>query len=204
MKLILASASPRRAELLASAGLTFRVLVSAVPEVWEPSETPEEYVRRNATAKALAICQRHGSDVEGALVIGADTIVVSPDGRILEKPADAADARRMLTALSGSEHRVCTSYAICNGTTGYVLVSEVVTTIVSFRDCGEDEIERYVSSGEPMDKAGAYGIQGGAAGFVDSLVGSYTNVVGLPLSHVLRSLRDLHAGEAYSPRAVID
>ncbi|MBM3383318.1 MAG: septum formation inhibitor Maf [Betaproteobacteria bacterium] len=190
-KIVLASASPRRRELLKAAGFEHEVIVANIEEKRRHGERPEDYVQRNAKEKALAVCNTQPVAVAKAIVLAADTIVVAYDNEVLEKPSDTAEARRMLGKLSGRTHRVMTGFALCNGTTGEVLHCTLVQTQVLFRDLFTDEIERYIASGEPFDKAGSYGIQGHALTFVESIEGSYTNVVGLPMSHVVLSLRRL-------------
>lgn len=192
-RIVLASASPRRRELLAQAGYACDVIPSAVAESPAPGETPEAYCKRNAREKAQDVFRSHPEGCAGAVVLAADTIVVSPDGRILEKPADAAHAKAMLAALSGSTHRVLTGLCLLGGNDGREHATEVVTTQVLFRPLSEADIEAYIATGEPFDKAGSYGIQGRAAGFVRSLQGSYTNVVGLPLCEVVLHLQGLLA-----------
>ena len=176
---VLASASPRRAELLRSAGFTFTVASADIDETPQPAEPADRYVRRLAEAKARAAADRH----PGAVGLGADTTVVV-DGDILGKPVDAADAAAMLRRLQGRAHEVMTGVAVVAG--GQVRV-ELATTRVWFAVMAEHEIAAYVASGEPMDKAGAYGIQGRAACYVTRIDGSYSNVVGLPVAlvHVL-------------------
>lgn len=188
-KIILASASPRRKELLNAAGLHHDVIISSIEEKRRHGEKPEDYVQRNAREKALAVCSTQPLSVANSVVLAADTIVVAYDNEVLEKPVDAADARRMLGKLSATTHRVMTGFAICNGTTGQMLDCQMVQTQVLFRTLFSDEVERYIASGEPFDKAGSYGIQGHALTFVESIEGSYTNVVGLPMSHVILALR---------------
>lgn len=190
-KIVLASASPRRRELLRAAGFDHEVIAANIEEKRRQGERPEDYVQRNAKEKAIAVCQNQPLAVANSIVLAADTIVVAFDNEVLEKPLNATEARRMLGKLSASTHRVLTGYAICNGTTGEMLECRVVQTQVLFRTLFSDEIERYISSGEPFDKAGSYGIQGHALTFVESIEGSYTNVVGLPMSHVVLSLRQL-------------
>jgi septum formation protein len=171
--LVLASASPRRAELLRAAGFQFTVRAADVDESVRAGETPCDYVARLALEKAQAVARRAGE-----LVLAADTTVVV-DGQILAKPADAADAERMLRLLSGRSHEVLT---------GVCLLSDagpdarVAVTRVRFVEMSDGEIAWYVSTGEPMDKAGAYGIQGLGSRFVLEVNGSYTNVVGLPVA----------------------
>jgi septum formation protein len=173
---VLASASPRRAELLARAGIDFDTRPAHVDETPWPGEEPEAHVRRLAEAKARAVAVDH----RGALVLGSDTIVVL-DGRILGKPLDADEARAMLRALSGRAHDVLTGVALVIGDEARV---DVCRTRVWFRTLTAAEIDGYVATGEPMDKAGAYGIQGGAARFVERIEGSRSNVVGLPVEVV--------------------
>jgi septum formation protein len=180
LRLVLASKSPRRAELLAAAGIEFTVRAADVDETPLPSETPRDYVLRLAEVKARAV---QAADDE--IVLAADTTVVL-DGEILGKPVDAADARRMLQALAGKRHEVMT--AICLKTAGRV-IPDIDTTAVWFGPMSEGEIDEYVASGEPMDKAGAYGIQGLASRYIDRIDGSYSNVVGLPVAMTWRRLR---------------
>lgn len=180
--LILASASPRRRELLAQVGVRARVQVADVDETALPGETPADYVSRLALAKARAVRsrRRQAGDVE-LPVLGADTTVVI-DGQLLAKPADAADAGAMLARLSGREHEVLTAVALVAGDREAVRLSR---TRVRFRALGAAAIARYVASGEPMDKAGGYGIQGLGGALVDRIDGSYTGVVGLPLGETI-------------------
>lgn len=179
---MLASASPRRKQLLANAGIPCKVRPANVEEIPQPGETPRDYVRRLARAKAEAVQAQPGE-----VVLGADT-TVEIDGRILEKPADAADAIRMLGLLQGRSHQVHTG--VCLVHEGRP-VEEVSSTEVVFRSLEEGEIREYVASGEAMDKAGAYGIQGRASRFVEKVNGCYFNVVGLPVSLVWRILQGL-------------
>ena len=174
--LILASQSPRRAEILRAAGIDFEVRPAGVPEVRLPHEGAAAYVRRLAREKAGAV-QCGAADI----VLAADTVVVV-DGEVLEKPADAGDAARMLRLLSGREHQVVTGYCI-DGVVG------VEVTTVRFVELADDEIADYIASGEPMDKAGAYAIQGLASKFIDRIEGDYFNVVGLPVAAVYRRLK---------------
>jgi len=182
-KLVLASASPRRSELLRAAGIEFTVRVADIDETILPDESPEEYVLRLAREKAQAVAQ------DGEWVLGADTTVVI-NGEIAAKPVDAEDARRMLRLLEGEWHEVLTGVALVGG--GQTL-AEVAVTRVKFAEMTEAEIDWYVATGEPMDKAGAYGIQGYAARFVESIEGSYSNVVGLPVQVVYRMLENQKA-----------
>jgi len=190
--LILASASPRRAELLRQVGIAFEVRVSDAPEdAGLPGAGPAEVAEAHARQKALAVAAR----APGRLVLGADTVVVL-DGRVLGKPESAGEAREMLHALSGREHEVITGVAIAlgAGTRPRLLALEHVSTRVRFRDLSDEQIETYVASGEPMDKAGAYGIQGRGALLVDEIEGCYFNVVGLPLSRTWEIIERLTDG----------
>lgn len=180
--LILASASPRRHELLLAAGIKHIVRPSHVPEDTQPGEAPAEFVRRIAEKKASAV-ECSADDI----VLAADTVVCL-DNAIFGKPADDADARRMLGAIAGREHWVYTGICIRAGTR---MVSDVAGTKVSFTAMTSAEIEEYTRSGEPFDKAGAYAIQGLASKFVLGIEGCYHNVVGLPVSLVCRHLKNL-------------
>ncbi len=173
-ELYLASGSPRRRELLAVLGLAFERLVTDVAEQKQPDEAPADYVLRLACDKALAGVAVAPQDLP---VLGADTIVVL-DGQVLEKPRDEAHAAQMLTALSGRQHQVMTAIALADRQTHR---STLVVTDVTFRSLSADDIQHYILSGEPMDKAGAYGIQGKGGCFVREIRGSYYAVVGLPL-----------------------
>ena len=184
-ELILASASPRRAELLTAAGFRFAVDAADVDETEHPGEKPEDYVLRVARDKASTVAGRH----PGRIVLAADTTVVAA-GEMLAKPADEADAIRMLELLSDAVHDVWTGVvAIRNGREAV----ETVLTRVHLRPITAEEIRWYVATGEPMGKAGAYGIQGRAARFIDWIEGSWSNVVGLPVATVDRLLKRLGA-----------
>jgi septum formation protein len=172
--LILASASPRRREILTAAGFSFEVDPADVDESLAGEEAPEHYVDRVARLKAAAGARRH----PGAIVLAADTIVVL-DRAVLGKPRDRADATRMLRQLSGRSHLVMTGIAIA---ADGVVRTHVERTTVWFRRLTDEDIAWYVDSGEPMDKAGAYAIQGRAARFIPRIEGSYSNVVGLPVA----------------------
>jgi nucleoside triphosphate pyrophosphatase len=176
-ELILASQSPRRSELLATAGFRFTVRTRPVEEIRAPEESPISYVRRLAQTKAGSVW----ADAD-EIVLGADTIVVVGE-RALEKPADAADARAMLRVLAGREHTVITGICLLHRDGVFV---DHACTQVCFAAMTESEIEEYVASGEPMDKAGGYGIQGLASKFVERVDGCYFNVMGLPVSLVYR------------------
>ena len=179
--LILASASPRRADLLRAAGIKVDVRPANVDEAVRPGEPPEQYACRLAREKALAISIRS----PGRLILGADTVVVV-NGLILGKPNDADDAIRMLRLLSGRRHDVITGVALVapDGASGPRVDSRAEATAVEFAPLSDSEIEWYVASGEPMDKAGGYAIQGLASRFVTRVEGSYSNVVGLPIALV--------------------
>jgi septum formation protein len=180
--LILASASPRRADLLRAAAIPFEVHPADVDEQRLPDEPPYRYVRRLAEAKAIAIAARF----PGRAVLGADTVVVL-GGEVLGKPADPADATRMLRRLSGRTHEVLTGLCLVGqdgATAGSGRRTDTTVTTVTFAVLGEAEIEWYVASGEPLDKAGAYAIQGLASRFVTTIDGSYSNVVGLPVARL--------------------
>jgi septum formation protein len=183
-KLILASASLRRQELLRAAGIEFEVHPADIPEDQKNGEPAMQYVLRLAREKAEKIARRF----PGKFVLGADTIVVV-DEEVLGKPQDAEDAIRMLRRLSGRSHQVTTGVSLIPPGAGAETRS--LTSTVTFRRLGDDEIREYVQGGEPMDKAGAYAIQGGAAPWVVCLEGDYSNVVGLPLSLVSEMLRAL-------------
>lgn len=187
--IVLASASPRRKELLASVGIAFDVVPSRAPEDELPGETPREHVVRLSLDKAQEVAAR--PEVEGRFFIGSDTIVLR-DGDILGKPKDSQEAAAMLRSLSGRSHFVLSGYAIVDTQTGAV-TAEAVSTEVRFRALTEAEIVGYIGTGEPMDKAGSYGIQGIGAFMVQSIEGSYTNVVGLPLCEVVQELERLGA-----------
>ena len=178
--LVLASQSPRRAEILRQAGIAFTVRVAAIDESPLERERPESYVQRLAEEKALAVeCG------PGETVLGADTTVVI-DGEMLGKPVDAADARRMLGMLSGRRHEVLTGIAVRRGNK---VTRDWAATEVWFATMTDGEIDEYVASGEPMDKAGGYAIQGLASKHIEKIEGCYFNVVGLPVAMVYRYLK---------------
>jgi len=181
--LVLASGSPRRRQLLEMLGLTVDVTPPHIPEIRAPDEAPQRYVERLAREKAAS--------VKGDLVLGADTTVVI-GGDVLEKPADAEDALRMLRRLQGRTHHVITAIAL---KTPSGMLGATDTTAVSFRAAGDDLLRAYVATGEPMDKAGAYGIQGYGAALVDCIQGDFFSVMGLPLRLVLELLEQ--AGHPY-------
>jgi septum formation protein len=189
MELILASSSPRRAEVLRNAGFVFQVRPADVDETRLPDESVEEYVRRVAQAKAHAIAELARAAGERAIVIAADTTVLA-EGQILGKPEDAADARRMLRLFSGKTHEVLTALCVINIATGQEAL-HVEKTRVEFLKMPEEEIESYIQTGEPFDKAGAYGIQGIAGRYATRIEGCYFNVLGLPLSRLWTTLQAL-------------
>ena len=208
MRLILASSSPRRAELLSAAGYTFEVVVTDVDESMQPGESPAAYVRRLAAEKsaaaAMVVVARpfQGRDREAEspalreiLVLGADTTVVI-DGEILGKPRDNEDAAAMLRRLSGRRHEVLTGVSLRRG--AYEL-GRVETTAVSFALLTRNDIDWYVASGECRDKAGAYAIQGLASRFVTRIDGSYSNVVGLPIGCVAELLTEFRQRHTQGP-----
>ena len=182
MQLILASASPRRKELLGLFRIPFTIRVADIDETMDKEKSPYDEVGRVSRAKALAVPREAGD-----IVIAADTIVVC-EGRVLGKPRDAEEAVRMLRLLSGRDHQVMTGCTVLKGGE-----SETFTEVTDlhFRPLCQKEIEKYVASGEPMDKAGAYGIQGGAALFCERMVGDYYNVMGLPVCRLGQTLRKL-------------
>jgi septum formation protein len=192
--LVLASASPRRRELLEQLGLVLDVVPANVDETPHPGERPAEYVRRVAAGKCDAVAQAHATQLP---IVAADTIVIVDDA-ILGQPADEADARRMLLALAGRRHDVTTAYRI---TFGGKTVERSVTTNVSFRSLRPAEIDAYLASGEWRGKAGGYAVQGRAGAFATELRGSHTNVIGLPLAELLADLQALEALPGYPPRA---
>ncbi len=183
MRVILASSSPRRRELLASIGVEFDVIPSNVPEEHQPGEAPEEYVARLSRDKAQAIATRH----RDRWVIAADTTVLYGD-QLLEKPQDDADAARMLATIAGKTHIVYTGITLQNEERGYG-ETRVAESEVRMLPLSASDIEWYVATGEPRDKAGAYAVQGIGSMFIDSIHGSFTNVVGLPLALLFQMMR---------------
>src|SRR5882724_4495618 len=186
MKLILASASPRRAEILRDAGIAFNVLSSAVDETTMPDEGPQDLVRRLAAAKAELVAARA---VGPAIVIAADTIVTL-EGHIFGKPRSTDDARHMLEKLSGRTHAVVTGVALIRLPDAERLTF-VESTLVQFNMLSAEEISRYLATGEPHDKAGGYAIQGRAGRYIPRIEGCYFNVVGLPLARLQHALTSL-------------
>lgn len=188
-KLILASSSPRRLELLSGLGFDLDVIPSHVPEVPGPGERPEDYVVRLAVEKGTEV----GRKRPGAWIISADTVVVLGD-RMLEKPLDEADACSMLGLIAGKTHTVYTGLALqqFDGDGGIAAsCHDLARSSVTMIPLSDDDIRKYVSTGEPMDKAGAYAVQGIGAMLIDSIDGSYSNVVGLPLATLFRMLRQV-------------
>ena len=180
-RLVLASASPRRAELLRAAGIDFEVAAANVDETLLPGETAREHVARLAEAKARAV---HALDGD-RIVLAADTVVVV-DSQILGKPVDDADARRMLSLLSARTHEVLTAVTVFHP--GEIVDTRVEATSVEFTRLSDADIDWYVGTGEPLDKAGAYAVQGLASRFIPRIEGSYSNVVGLPIALVYQML----------------
>lgn len=193
MKFILASSSPRRRELLASIGVEFEVIPSHVPEVHAEGEAPEEYVARLSRDKAHAIATQHPS----RWIIAADTTVLLGE-QLLEKPVDRADAERMLAQIAGRTHIVYTGVTLQNVEREHH-ETRVAESEVRMLPLSADEIAWYVRTGEPLDKAGAYAVQGIGAMFIDSIHGSYTNVVGLPLATLFQMLRRAGIDPLYNP-----
>jgi septum formation protein len=185
--LVLASASPRRQELLRNAGIAFEVQPANIPEDPIPGESAKACAERLAREKALAIARQRPDLLPHDVVLGADTVVVV-DGELLGKPSDAADAARMLRLLSGRTHEVITGVCLVVNSEPS-LASE--TTLVKVTDITDKEIADYIATGEPMDKAGAYAIQGIASRWIPRIEGDYSNVVGLPVALVWRMLREI-------------
>lgn len=185
MEIVLASASPRRSMLLQQIGLDFTIVPSQIEENAKDVHQPLVWVQEIALAKA----QNVANNVKDSLVIGADTIVLN-NKLILGKPANEKEAREMLRSLSGKTHQVITGIAIIDSNNLDNFLSEVEITQVTFRKISEEEIEAYLQTGEPFDKAGAYGIQGLGAVFVEGIQGCYFNVVGLPLNRLAQGLKN--------------
>jgi septum formation protein len=189
--LILASSSPRRRDLLSSLGLQFQVVPAELLEIPSPHEAAKDFAVRVAEKKALAV----GTRYPHAWVIGADTIVVV-DEEILGKPLTSADAKRMLQQLANREHKVLTGYVLLKMAEGKKLKG-VEETLVKINALEEQEIEWYINTGEPLDKAGGYAIQGKGAFMVEWIKGSYTNVVGLPLCQLVRLFQEAGIGDIF-------
>lgn len=190
--IVLASSSPRRRELLESVGVEFRVISPTADESRLNDEPPGEFALRVSAAKALSAAR---GLKPGTIVIGADTIVVV-DGDVLGKPSDEKEASSMLHRISGGEHHVLTAFSLVRPDSE-IIHSEIVETSVSVKSLAAWEIEGYIKTGEPMDKAGAYGIQGIGAFMIKEIRGSYTNVVGLPLLELLEALRQQGTGNIF-------
>lgn len=193
-KLVLASASPRRKQLLADSGISFEVQPADIDETPRRGERPEQFAARAAREKCQYCLDSLGADNE-SVVLAADTIVAI-DERILGKPVDGEDAKRMLTELSGKEHRVITAYCLAVPSVA-LKIERSISTRVFFRELDRETISDYVATGEPLDKAGAYAIQGAGAALVSAIEGSYTNVVGLPLAEVVVDLEKVKAARIY-------
>lgn len=177
MAIILASASPRRQQLLRQMGLTFTVKIADIEETISPRDLPRETVQRLSSQKAAAVaaqCDAHD------VIIAADTIVVL-DEKILGKPKDAADAKRTLRMLSGRSHHVLTAFTVVQGERTYTGIDD---SAVQFRELTDGEIDDYVATGEPLDKAGSYGVQGEGGRLIEAIHGDYYNVMGLPIGHL--------------------
>jgi septum formation protein len=185
--LILASASPRRQELLRSVGLKFKTIPAHVNEEYLQGESPREHVKRLSRNKATAITKKNPD----AWVLGADTIVVI-DSLILGKPKNKKQAREMLERLSGREHKVFTGFTLAHDATK-VYKTKIISSAVRFKKISPEEMDWYINCDEPYDKAGGYAAQGKGASFIKSIRGSYTNVIGLPLCEVLEELKNLKA-----------
>jgi len=192
-KLILASGSPRRKELLSWAGLSFEILISDVDETPIKNESPSKMVRRLSCEKAVAVATQLLNKPDKTMIIAADTTVVSPRGKILGKPRELKEAFKMISELQGKTHRVLTGYSLVKVQKGKIhkIVSKVVSTSVTMRPLSVAERNFYLSQGESMDKAGAYAAQGFGMVLIEKIRGSYTNVVGLPMNEVLLDLGKL-------------
>jgi septum formation protein len=193
--LVLASGSPRRREILTTLRIPFRVMTSDVEEKRSPGEAPRAYAARLAAAKAGEVAGRVAAEQPAPFVLGADTIVVI-DGMVLEKPADAAETRAMVTRLGGRWHEVWTAVVVRRAGSDAVVACEVATR-VRFRDLDAGEVARYAESGEALDKAGGYAAQGLASGMVAEIEGSYPNVIGLPAVETIDLLRRAGALEEW-------
>lgn len=186
--IVLASSSARRQSLLKACQVQFSTLTPDIVEIPKPHETPQEYCARNAREKAYAVGNKiaQTQSLHEPLILSADTIVFL-NNSILEKPQSYDEAFDMLSKLSGTTHFAYTGYSFFKGTTE--LITRVIESKVTFRELAHSEIHAYIQTNEPYDKAGGYGIQGAACGFIESVEGSYTNVMGLPLSHVIDDLK---------------
>jgi septum formation protein len=196
MRLLLASTSPRRQELLRQAGFDFEVRPSHIVEEVQPGERPEEFARRAAREKAMHVA---AFSPPGSFVLGADTVVVI-DGEVLGKPSDLEDAARMLRLLSGRTHQVHTGICLVRAPDEIEALKHE-TTLVTFRELDAEEIRCYVESGEPLDKAGAYAVQGLASKFVTRISGCYSNVVGLPVALLYEILKPFIKADSRTQKA---
>ncbi len=189
-KVILASASPRRRELLAQIGMDFKVIISKADEnISEPA--PEQLVMKLSNIKAMAVYEEHGIEDEATIILGADTVVAF-DGKVLGKPKDTQQAKEMLSMLSDNTHQVFTGVTVLYKKQGG-LKSETFydkTTVYTY-PISDKEIDEYIMTGEPMDKAGSYGIQGIGAKFIKKIDGDYNNVVGLPVSKIYQKIKEI-------------
>lgn len=189
VKFILGSSSPRRRDMLTAMGMRFELFKPDFDEKQQPKESALDYVKRNSASKADWVLERVASRHEDAVIICADTIVVL-DGRVYEKPRDPGHARMMLGELCGKTHTVMTALSIVRTLPTPKMVTQVVETEVKLKSLKPTAIAAYVASGEPLDKAGSYAIQGMGGFMVESIHGSYSNVVGLPLAELVRILED--------------
>ncbi|MBN1366061.1 MAG: septum formation inhibitor Maf [Syntrophaceae bacterium] len=187
VSIILASASPRRRKIIQSTGLNFKIIPAHVNEDYLTGESPSRHVRRLSYNKAMAVAEKY----QHAWVLGADTIVVI-DGFILGKPANKTQAKQMLNRLSGREHKVFTGFTIIHIGLD-VRKTKVIQSAVRFKKISPDEMNWYINCNEPYDKAGGYAIQGKGSYFIQSIRGSYTNVIGLPLCEVVETLKEFKA-----------
>ena len=190
-KIVLASGSPRRKELLEMAGIPFEILIPEVDETPLPREAPQNMVKRLALMKALAAARSWSGKDSAVIILSADTTVVDPKGKNLGKPRNLSEAHRMVTALAGKDHFVFTGYSLVELRKGVVhrILSRRIRTRVRIREMTSREVREYVGRGESLDKAGAYAAQGFGMALIEQISGSYTNVVGLPVTEVTRDLR---------------
>ena len=179
--------------MLLASGIPFTIVVPNIEEKQHENEKAIDYVQRNSREKALAISKNY---LSGEFILSADTIVVTKDDHVLEKPLDAIQAKSMLEKLSGNQHLVLTGYSLYQNK--IEIITRAVQTFVTFRHISSREIEAYIKTGEPFDKSGGYGIQGRAMGFIESIDGSYTNVMGLPLSQVLADIQNFSDFETFT------
>ncbi len=193
-KVILASGSPRRKELLTWAGVSFEIIISDIDETPKKNESPHLMVKRLSVEKAIAVGAQLILSNRDAVIVAADTTVVSPKGKILGKPDDLNEAFKMISELQGKTHQVLTGYSIVQVKSGKILkpISKVVKTAVTMRSLSVEERRFYLSQGESMDKAGAYAAQGFGMVLIEKIKGSYTNVVGLPMNEVLSDLNKIN------------